>query len=81
MKMQLTEITNAIGIEDVPETWAAITIANVEFDSRKVRPNSLFIPLQGQRDGHEFVDTAIKMGRLRHYGLKIMKMYLAIIQL
>ncbi|KRN59657.1 UDP-N-acetylmuramoyl-tripeptide--D-alanyl-D-alanine ligase [Pediococcus inopinatus] len=62
MKMQLTEIANAIGIEDVPETWAAITIANVEFDSRKARPNSLFIPLQGQRDGHEFVDTAIKNG-------------------
>lgn len=62
MKMQLTEIANAIGIEDVPEHWAAITIANVEFDSRKVRPNSLFIPLQGQRDGHGFADTAIKNG-------------------
>ncbi len=62
MKMQLTEIANAIGIDDVPESWQEITIANVEFDSRKVRPNSLFIPLKGQRDGHDFVDNAIKNG-------------------
>lgn len=62
MKMQLTEIANAVGIEEVPENWQEITIANVEFDSRKVQPNSLFIPLKGQRDGHEFVENAMKNG-------------------
>ncbi|WP_367369459.1 UDP-N-acetylmuramoyl-tripeptide--D-alanyl-D-alanine ligase [Pediococcus ethanolidurans] len=62
MKMQLTEIANAIGIDDVPESWQEITITSVEFDSRKVQPNSLFIPLKGQRDGHEFVENAMQNG-------------------
>ncbi|WP_412988825.1 UDP-N-acetylmuramoyl-tripeptide--D-alanyl-D-alanine ligase [Pediococcus siamensis] len=62
MKMQLTEIANALGIDDVPESWQEITIANVEFDSRKVRPNSLFIPLVGERDGHDFVENAMQNG-------------------
>jgi UDP-N-acetylmuramoyl-L-alanyl-D-glutamate--2,6-diaminopimelate ligase len=38
-------------------------ISNVEFDSRKVLKNSLFIAVKGSKtDGHEFIRDAISMG-------------------
>ena len=35
-----------------------VDIETIEFDSRKITKNSLFIPLKGQRDGHEFIQAA-----------------------
>lgn len=38
-------------------------VSSVSFDSRKLKPGSLFIPLRGERfDGHEFIDDAVKKG-------------------
>lgn len=37
-------------------------ITSVEFDSRQVIKGSLFIPLAGTRDGHEFIEQAKKNG-------------------
>ncbi|MDN6640122.1 MAG: UDP-N-acetylmuramoyl-tripeptide--D-alanyl-D-alanine ligase [Tetragenococcus sp.] len=37
-------------------------ITNVEFDSRKVVSNSLFVPLKGSRDGHQFAKKAQENG-------------------
>ena len=31
-------------------------------DSRKLRPGELFIALEGQRDGHEFIPMAMEKG-------------------
>ncbi|MGX6962692.1 UDP-N-acetylmuramoyl-tripeptide--D-alanyl-D-alanine ligase [Vagococcus xieshaowenii] len=39
-------------------------ITSVEFDTRKVGEGSLFIPLKGARDGHEFVTQAIEQGAI-----------------
>lgn len=39
-------------------------ITNIEFDSRKVTNNGLFVPLQGTRDGHQFVEQAKENGAI-----------------
>lgn len=39
-------------------------ITGVEFDSRKIKPGNLFVPLAGARDGHEFIDQAIENGAI-----------------
>ncbi len=40
-----------------------ITISTINFDSRKVTDNSIFIALKGTlSNGHDFIDTAIKNG-------------------
>lgn len=37
-------------------------VESVEFDTRKVIENSLFVPLKGARDGHDFISQAIESG-------------------
>lgn len=40
-----------------------VEVLNVEFDSRKVQPGTLFIALKGDKyDGHDFIETAIGKG-------------------
>ena len=60
MKMQLAEIANALNSE--LDKGEDTVITSVDFDSRKVTDNSLFVPLDGERDGHDFVDSAIANG-------------------
>lgn len=60
MKMQLAEIAKALDSElNIGEETV---ITSVEFDSRKAAADSLFVPLQGSRDGHEFIESAITNG-------------------
>lgn len=41
----------------------SIAIESIAFDSRKVRPNSVFIALKGEKsDGHDFIASAISSG-------------------
>ncbi|MEJ5172866.1 MAG: UDP-N-acetylmuramoyl-tripeptide--D-alanyl-D-alanine ligase [Hydrogenothermaceae bacterium] len=37
-------------------------VSEFTIDSRKVRASSVFIPLKGNRDGHQFIEDAIKNG-------------------
>lgn len=60
MKMQLAEIAKALNTEC--EGPAATVITSVSFDSRKIKKGGLFVPLVGQRDGHDFVASAINNG-------------------
>lgn len=62
MKMQLSEIARALEIQDVPDAWNDIEVNNVHFDSRKLLPGSLFVPLKGERDGHTFIKNAVDAG-------------------
>lgn len=60
MKLTTTIINRAvqgelIGAEEV-------TVTGVEFDSRKIKAGDLFVPLQGNADGHLFVQKAIENG-------------------
>ena len=60
MKMQLAEIAQALNTtcEGNEET----VITSVAFDSRKITAGGLFVPIKGERDGHDFVESAVSAG-------------------
>ena len=65
MKMTLAEIAQAVGAvvsEDQVAQFKNIIIDNIAIDSRKATQGSLFVPLAGQRDGHDFVGNAQSNG-------------------
>ena len=37
-------------------------ISGVSFDSRTITPGQLFVPIVAERDGHEFIEVALKSG-------------------
>ncbi len=46
-----------------PEAMPDTTFSHVCYDSRKLRPGDLFLPLPGQNfDGHSFIDSALQKG-------------------
>ena len=62
MKMQLAEIAQALNT--TCEGDAETVITSVAFDSRKIKEGALFVPIKGERDGHDFVASAIaEIGR------------------
>ena len=46
----------------VEEKYADVTFRGANNDTRTLRPGQLFIALQGARDGHDFIDDAMKKG-------------------
>ncbi len=60
MKMKLREVYSALKIQadDIPD----VQITGVCFDSRNAKDGDLFFPLKGERDGHEFIESAIANG-------------------
>lgn len=61
MKMQLSEVARALGIES-EDRYDQITITSVSFDSRSLEQGALFVPLIASNDGHEFVEAAKQNG-------------------
>ena len=60
MEVTLKEIATLF---DVPISEEAV-VTSVEFDSRLIHANSLFVPLKGVHDGHDFVTQAIANGAI-----------------
>lgn len=58
--MQLAEIAKALATTCEGDEETIIT--SVAFDSRKITSGGLFVPLIGQRDGHDFIASAINNG-------------------
>src|SRR5699024_10419087 len=54
MKLSTREIAQVLAC-DIKDDQR---ITALEFDSRKIKKGNLFVPLQGQRDGHEFIQQA-----------------------
>ena len=46
----------------VDPKYAGVTFLGANNDSRKIQPGQLFIALQGERDGHDFVPKALENG-------------------
>lgn len=61
MKLTIKEIAQVLGISGIV---AEREISSVEFDSRKIEKNGLFVPLPGTRDGHDFVRAAKENGAI-----------------
>ncbi|KRO03365.1 UDP-N-acetylmuramyl pentapeptide synthase [Levilactobacillus paucivorans] len=62
MKMQLAEIAHAVGAINDYKEWENVSVTSVAFDSRHLQPGGLFIPLTGENDGHQFIQSAIDHG-------------------
>ncbi|GAX06259.1 UDP-N-acetylmuramoyl-tripeptide--D-alanyl-D-alanine ligase [Secundilactobacillus pentosiphilus] len=62
MKMQLGEIASAVSAQNDTSAWNEIEVSSVAFDSRHLASGALFVPLEGERDGHEYVSNAFKNG-------------------
>ena len=62
MKMKLAEIAKAINAQNDIEQWKDVEVTSVSFDSRHLDQGSLFIPLQGVQDGHQYVPSAFTNG-------------------
>ena len=74
MKMQLSEIANAIGC-DLSMNESTI-VSSVVFDSRKAVADSLFVPLVGERDGHDYVANAVANGAVAALWQKDLRIFL-----
>ncbi|WP_155287042.1 UDP-N-acetylmuramoyl-tripeptide--D-alanyl-D-alanine ligase [Lacticaseibacillus zhaodongensis] len=61
MKMTLSEIAGVLKTE-APAGSERIAVTGVCFDTRKLKEGDLFIPLEGTRDGHDFIATAEQKG-------------------
>ena len=60
--MKLNDIINGLEIIKVNGNLD-LDITNIEYDSRKVRENTLFICIKGfNSDGHKYIQNAIKSG-------------------
>lgn len=63
MKMTIKEVMTALSVEDnLSDKDKLVTVSSVCFDSRDAEDGSLFLPLNGQRDGHDFIQSAIDNG-------------------
>lgn len=61
MKLTIKEIAQVLGISGIVDERE---ISSVEFDSRKIEKNGLFVPLPGTREGHDFVHAAKENGAI-----------------
>ncbi len=62
--MQLKDILYRVGIEAVKGA-TDIAIHKLEFDSRKIEFNDVFVAIAGvQSDGHDFIETAVNQGAI-----------------
>lgn len=64
MNLTIKEIAGALNIQgEYPDQM----ISSVEFDSRLIKPEGLFVPLAGERDGHTFADKALENGAVASF--------------
>lgn len=60
--LKINEIVKAIGAIDYTSAARLTEVTSVDFDSREVKPGALFIPLIGNSDGHDYIQSAIERG-------------------
>ncbi|MFY9902817.1 MAG: Mur ligase domain-containing protein, partial [Trichococcus sp.] len=60
--LRIIDVVKAVEAIDYTSANRFAEINTVVFDSRKATPDSLFVPLQGETDGHDYVQSAIKNG-------------------
>lgn len=61
MTWKLSEVAKAIGGQ-LKNASNELVIEGVQFDSRKLTEGDLFIPLVAERDGHDFIQSALDNG-------------------
>lgn len=59
MRLQASQVAEATGGRLVGPD---VEVAGASFDSRSLRPGELFVPIVAERDGHEFIGSALEQG-------------------
>lgn len=62
MELSIKEVVTAVDGQLVGPISENERVISVEFDTRKVSEGALFVPLKGNRDGHDFIETAFENG-------------------
>ncbi|MEG2707999.1 MAG: UDP-N-acetylmuramoyl-tripeptide--D-alanyl-D-alanine ligase, partial [Vagococcus sp.] len=62
MRLKAKEIEQAVRGKLSSNVSFDTVITHVEFDTRKVSEGTLFVPLKGNRDGHDFISNAFEEG-------------------
>lgn len=62
MKLDLYEIAEVLSAKNDVTQFENVALRNAEFDSRLIESGDLFVPLKGERDGHDFIATAFAQG-------------------
>ncbi|MEG0255112.1 UDP-N-acetylmuramoyl-tripeptide--D-alanyl-D-alanine ligase [Vagococcus sp.] len=62
MKLTVKEVVQAVKGKLLGALSPDTEIFHVEFDTRNVQSGTLFVPLKGNRDGHEFIKQAFERG-------------------
>ncbi len=62
MNFTLAELATATGGEVAPADAVAVAVDTLSIDSRTVGSGDLFVPLVAERDGHDFVRSAVTAG-------------------
>ncbi|MGY3778457.1 UDP-N-acetylmuramoyl-tripeptide--D-alanyl-D-alanine ligase [Isobaculum melis] len=60
--LTLNEIAKAVQGKNELGDWGTLSVSKVAFDTRKIEVGSLFVPLQGNADGHDYLADAMKSG-------------------
>jgi UDP-N-acetylmuramoyl-tripeptide--D-alanyl-D-alanine ligase len=58
MKLTLWEAAQAVAATNDWKKWPDRPLSGVEFDSRAIQTANLFVPLQGENDGHRFIESS-----------------------
>lgn len=64
MKLTVSEVVEAVQGKLFNVIGSGTEITSVEFDTRKIQQGSLFVPLKGNRDGHDFIQNAFDDGAI-----------------
>lgn len=59
MQFRASDIATAVG---GTLTGPDVSVEGAAFDSRLIQPGQLFVPVRGERDGHDFIDAARQGG-------------------
>lgn len=60
--IRIIDVVKAVKAIDYSSPNRFAEIDSVVFDSRLAQPNSLFVPLKGNTDGHDYIQSAIEKG-------------------
>lgn len=63
MKLTLHEVGKVVGAKNDVSIYEDFVLNKIEFDSRLIESGDLFLPLKGARDGHDFIETALRKER------------------
>ena len=71
MRLSVKEVAEAVKGQIINnDMHSESTITKVYIDSRETKPGGLFVPLQGERDGHDFIEDAFAKGAVCSFSEK-----------